>query len=163
MNIEFTAQNILLIIIGVALGWVLSYLKSLLVIRKHKKELAEYKVHLERQMKITNAGNKSLVDEVTSLKKDNENLRISVKTLGQKPGRAELRLLNIYDRALRRMMLQAPGFSSAWESALQESEREYEENETGLKSIVGKVFGSGSSSGSNSDYGHHLQQIEHKN
>ncbi|KIM02657.1 MAG: hypothetical protein KU29_14180, partial [Sulfurovum sp. FS06-10] len=63
---EFTAQNILLIIIGVALGWVLSYLKSLLVIRKHKKELAEYKVHLERQMKITDAGNKSLVDEVTS-------------------------------------------------------------------------------------------------
>ena len=55
------------------------------------------------------------MEEMEALKKDNENLRISVKTLGQKPGRAELRQFNIYDNALRKMMLQAPGFSSAWE------------------------------------------------
>jgi len=41
---------------------------------------------------------------------------------------------------LRKMMLKAPGFSSAWEVSLQEAEREYEENETGLKSIIKKVF-----------------------
>jgi len=76
-----------------------------------------------------------------ALKQENENLRISVQTLGQKPGRAELRLLNIYDAALRKMMLQAPGFSSAWEVSLREAEKEYEENEKGLKSIIKKVFG----------------------
>jgi len=141
MGIEFSPQTILIIIGGIIIGWVLSYLKSIFTIRKYKKELAEYQAHLERQMKITDAGNKNLLEEMDALKKDNENLRISVKTLGQKPGRAELRLLNIYDSALRKMMHKAPGFSSAWESALQESEREYEENETGLKSIVGKVFG----------------------
>jgi len=145
MGIEFSAQTILLIIGGMIIGWVLSYLKSIFTIRKYKKELAEYKAHLERQMKITDAGNKNLLEEMDALKKDNENLRISVKTLGNKPGRAELKLLNIYDSALRKMMHKAPGFSSAWESALQESEKEYEENETGLKSIVGKVFGTVSS------------------
>ena len=145
MGIEFSPQTILIIIGGIIIGWVLSYLKSIFTIRKYKKELAEYQAHLERQMKITDAGNKNLLEEMDALKKDNENLRISVKTLGQKPGRAELRLLNIYDSALRKMMHKAPGFSSAWESALQESEREYEENETGLKSIVGKVFGTVSS------------------
>ena len=159
MNIEFNAETILIILGGVAFGWVLSYLKSLLTIRKYKKELKEYQEHLERQMKITDAGNKTLMDEMDALKKENENLRISVKTLGQKPGRAEIRQFNIYDNALRKMMLQAPGFSSAWESALQEAEREYEENETGLKNIMGKVFGtSGTSSSENSN----VQKIEHK-
>jgi len=143
MNFEFTAETILLIIAGIIIGGVVSYLKSLLTIRKHKKELQEYKDHLDRQMKITNAGNSTLVLELEKVKKENENLRISVQTLNQKPGRAELRLLNIYDAALRKMMSQAPGFSSAWENSLQEAEREYEANESGLKSIVAKVFGSG--------------------
>ena len=160
MNFEFTAETILLILIGIAFGAVLSYLKSLLTIRKHKKELTEYKEHLDRQMKITDAGNSTLVNELESIKKENENLRISVKTLGQKPGRAELRLLNIYDAALRKMMSQAPGFSSAWENSLKEAESEYEANETGLKSIVGKVFGTGS--GVSHDHTH-IQKIEHKN
>ena len=57
------------------------------------------------------------------------------------------------------MMSQAPGFSTAWENSLQEAEREYEANETGLKSIVSKVFGSGT--GVNTDTTT-IQQIEHK-
>jgi len=158
MNFEFTAETILLIIAGILIGGVVSYLKSLLTIRKHKKELQEYKEHLDRQMKITDAGNSTLVKELEKVKKENENLRISVQTLNQKPGRAELRLLNIYDVALRKMMSQAPGFSSAWENSLQEAEREYEANESGLKSIVAKVFGSGT--GSTSDTTVH--QIERK-
>ena len=160
MNFNFTAETILLILGGVAFGAFLMYLKSLLTIRKHKKELNDYKAHLERQMKITDAGNATLVKELETLKKENENLRISVKSLGQKPGRAELRLLNIYDSALRKMMSQAPGFSSAWEISLQEAEREYEANETGLKSIVGKVFGSGANVSNEKSS---LQQLEHKN
>jgi len=159
MNIDFFSPSIILIILGgIAVGWILSYLKSLLTIRKHKKELAEYKSHLERQMKITDSGQQTMLAEMESLKKENENLRISVKTLGQKPGRAELRQFNIYDNALRKMMLQAPGFSSAWESSLQEAEREYEENEAGFKNIIGKVFGSG---GTSTD-GATTHQIEHK-
>jgi hypothetical protein len=160
MEIEFNAQTILIILGGVVIGWLLNTIKSFFVVKRHKKELTEYKEHLERQMKITDAGNKTLVDEIKILKKDNENLRISVKTLGQKPGRAELRQFNIYDSALRKMMLQAPGFSSAWESALQESEREYEEQESGFKHIIGKVFGTSSSSTNIDDA--HINKIEHK-
>jgi len=160
MSIDFSPLTILTILGGVAVGWVVSYLKSLLTIRKYKKELIEYKAHLERQMKITDSGNQTILAEMEALKKENENLRISVKILGQKPGRAELRQFNIYDKALRKMMLQAPGFSSAWENAFTESEREYEENEAGFKNIMGKVFGS-SSNGSNSE-GSTIHQIEDK-
>jgi len=159
MNFEFTAETVLLIIAGIIFGGALSYLKSLLTIRKHKKELKEYKDHLDRQMKITHAGNSTLVMELEKIKSDNENLRISVQTLNQKPGRAELRLLNIYDAALRKMMSQAPGFSTAWENSLQEAEREYEANESGLKSIVSKVFGSGTGVVNDANT---IQHIEHK-
>jgi len=138
---ELSFQAILFIIGGVVVGYFLSFIKSRFEVSAYKKELKEYKEHLNRQMKITSEGNKNLESELQSLKKENENLRISVQTLGQKPGRAELRLLNIYDAALRKMMMKAPGFSSAWELSLQEAENEYEANEKGLKSIIKKVFG----------------------
>jgi hypothetical protein len=137
---ELSFQTILFIIGGVVIGWFLSFIKSRFEVSKYKKEIKEYKEHLNRQMKITNDGSKAQENELNKLKKENENLRISVQTLGQKPGRAELRLLNIYDNALRKMQMQAPGFSSAWEMSLQEAEAEYEANETGLKSIIKRVF-----------------------
>ncbi|MBL1243950.1 MAG: DUF1049 domain-containing protein [Sulfurimonas sp.] len=137
---ELSFQTILFIIGGVVIGWFLSFIKSRFEVSKYKKEIKEYKEHLNRQMKITNDGSKAQEDELNKLKKENENLRISVQALGQKPGRAELRLLNIYDNALRKMQIRAPGFSSAWEMSLQEAEAEYEANETGLKSIIKRVF-----------------------
>ena len=84
---EFSYQTILFILVGVAIGYVVSYIKSRFEIRDYKLELKGFQEHLNRQM------------------------------------------------------LKAPGFSSAWEVALQESEREYEENEKGFKSIIKKVFG----------------------
>jgi hypothetical protein len=142
---ELSFQAILFIIggvvFGLVVGWFITMIKSKFIINGHKKELQEYKEHLNRQMKITNEGSKNLEEDLIKLKKENENLRISVQTLGQKPGRAEIRLLNIYDAALRKMQMKAPGFSSAWEAALQEAEAEYEANEKGFKSIIKKVFG----------------------
>lgn len=137
---ELSYLGILLIIASFVVGWFLSYIKSRFEVRTYKKELKEFQDHLNRQMKISGEGSKNLEQDLEKLRKDNENLRISVKTLGQKPGRAEVRLLNIYDGALRKMMLNAPGFSGAWEANLQEAEREYEENEKGFKSIIKKVF-----------------------
>lgn len=137
---EIGYLEILLMIGSLVVGWFLSFVKSRFEVRGYKKEIREFKDHLNRQMKITGEGSKNLEQELEKLRKENENLRISVKTLGQKPGRAEVRLLNIYDGALRKMMLKAPGFSSAWEAALGEAEREYEENEKGFKSIIKKVF-----------------------
>ena len=139
---EMNFQTIVYIIAGFLVGWFLSYLKSRFEIHNHKKELKEYQEHLGRQMKITAEGNKNLERELYDLKKVNENLRATVQTLSNKPGRAEIKLLNIYDSTLRKMMQKAPGFSGAWEVSLQESEKDYEESEKGLKTIVKKVFGS---------------------
>ncbi len=137
---EFTPLTILIILNGVAAGWFLSYIKSRFEIKKYKNELKEYKEHLNRHMNLTDSGNKNLENDLEKLKKENENLRISVQTLGQKAGRSELRLLNIYDATIRKMMMKAPGFSSAWEVALQEAEKEYEDSEQGFTTIIKKVF-----------------------
>lgn len=137
---ELSFQTILFVIAGIVIGWFLSYIKSRFEVRGYKKEIKEFKEHLNRQMKITNEGSKNLEHTLEQLKKENENLRISVQTLGQKPGRAEMKLLNIYDGAVRKMQMRAPGFSSAWEMSLQEAEHEYEANEKGFKSIIKKVF-----------------------
>ncbi len=150
---DITIGTIIYIIGGIVIGWFLSFIKSRFEVRGYKKEIKEYKDHLNRQMKITNEGNKNLESELAQLKKQNENLRISVQTLGQKPGRAEVRLLNIYDGALRKMMLNAPGFSSVWEMSLQEAELEYEANEKGFKSIIKKVFSPSSGNQSESNLG----------
>jgi len=139
---ELSFQTIVYIIAGFIVGWFLSYIKSRFEIHSHKKELKDYKEHLNRQMKITGEGNKNLEREMYDLKKVNENLKATIHTLSNKPGRAEIKLLNIYDSTLRKMMQKAPGFSGAWEVSLQESEQDYEESEKGLKTIVKKVFGS---------------------
>jgi Fe-S cluster assembly iron-binding protein IscA len=136
INIDYVSLGI-----GIVIGVVLWAIKSFFTVRHYKKELKEYKSHLERQMKLTQEGSRKLEEDLEKLKKENENLRVTVKTLGQKPGRNELRLLNIYDSALRKMMLKAPGFAQGWELSMQEAEREYEENEKGLKTVIKKVFG----------------------
>ncbi len=138
---ELNYLGILVVIAGVVAGYIISYIKSRFEVAGIRGELKEYQEHLHRQMRLTADGSKNLEDKLEQLKQENENLRISVQTLGQKPGRAEIRLLNIYDGALRKMMLNAPGFSSAWEISLQDAEREYEENEKGFKAIISKVFG----------------------
>ena len=140
LNIELNFQNILFIIGGLAIGWFFSFLKSRFEVSKYKKDIKLFKEHLNMQMKITNEGNKKKDDDFSKLQKENENLRISVATLGQKPGRAEIRLLNIYDSSLRKMQMKAPGFSNTWEMSLQEAELEYEANEKGFKAIIRRVF-----------------------
>jgi len=135
--------DVMSVIIGLVIGALLFMVRGFFATGKYKKELAEYKGHLATQMKITQEGTKNLTEESEKLKKENENLRITVKTLGQKPGRNELRLLNIYDAALRKMMLKAPGFAQGWEMSMQEAEREYEENEVGLKTVIKRVFSPG--------------------
>lgn len=131
---------IVFVIAGIAAGWMVGYIKSLFKLRKYKKEIKELNGHLNRQMRIIDEGSKGLEKELQNVKKRNENLNETVNTLKQKPGRAELRLLNIYDLALKKMKLNAPGFFSAWEATFKDAEIEYEGKETGSEAIKKKIL-----------------------
>lgn len=128
---------------GFGLGLVLLLVTWISSLGKHgemRREVRRLREHLHTQMDITSKGNATMRAELESLKTQNENLRVAVKDWQQKPGRAELRMLSVYDRAVRIMNQKAPGFAPAWESALRESENEVESSENGMSAMLRRAF-----------------------
>jgi hypothetical protein len=138
---ENIANYALVLIGGILIGSIISGVKNYFKNRLQSKEMEEYKQHLNRTMKITSEGTKKLEDELSQMKEENSNLKISLQTLNQKPGNAEIRLLNIYDNAIRKVSIKSPGFAPVWELSLMEAEAEYANNEKGFKFIINKAFG----------------------
>ncbi len=112
---------------------------------KYRKEIKDLKKHLNNQMEITAEGTKTIKEDLEKMKKQNENLRISLKTLQQKPDKKEIRLLYIYDKALTKLIENAPGFSAMWVKSVKEAEDEYTEVENGFIAFTKKMLGISSS------------------
>lgn len=117
-------------------GWIANWrAKSSL-----RQEIGDLQKHLHTQMNITAKGYEELQQEVERLKKENENLRITVATLSNKPGRAEVKTLHVWDKAIKNMTLKSPVFAPAWEMAVAEAKQEIDQVESGVKALVRKVF-----------------------
>ena len=109
-------------------------------IKRLDGELKELQGHLNTQLKINASGNEALQAELATLRQQNENLRVNLAALQQKPGRAEQRLLQVQEIAIRRMREQAPGFAAAWEKALREGEAELQAADSGLVKLMRRVI-----------------------
>ena len=116
------------------------WIKGLLKARGLNKEITKLKESLYTKMQIDTKGHMTRENELEQLRKHNENLRVSMKSLLQKPGRAEIRQLHVYDLAIHTMLAKAPGFAPTWEMVLKEAEEEIRHTETGLSAFVRKVF-----------------------
>ena len=129
---------------GLAIGLILVFLTWVMALTKRgelRREVRRLREHLNTQMDITQRGNSAMKTELESLKTQNENLRVAVKEWQTKPGRGELRQLSIYDRAIRILNQNAPGFSPVWEKAVKESEAELVESESGsMGSVLRRAF-----------------------
>jgi hypothetical protein len=135
---------------GLLLGLLIAgfILKSGLTARRHaagelkrvQTELRELQGHLNTQLKINASGNEALNTELESLRRQNENLRVNLAALQQKPGRAEQRLLQIHEAAIRTLREQAPGFAAAWEKAFRQAETDLEATDSGLKKLIRRVI-----------------------
>jgi hypothetical protein len=108
-------------------------------IKRLETEMKDLQGHLNTQLKINASGNSVLQEELETLRRQNENLRVNNAALQQKPGRAEQQLLQVYEIAIRAMREQAPGFAPAWEKALRQGEVEMEAAESGLKKLVRRI------------------------
>jgi hypothetical protein len=108
-------------------------------IKRLETEIKDLQGHLNTQLKINASGNEVLQQELETLRRQNENLRVNNAALQQKPGRAEQQLLQVYEIAVRAMREQAPGFAPAWEKALRQGECELEAAESGLKKLVRRI------------------------
>jgi hypothetical protein len=109
-------------------------------LKRVEGELKMLQTHLNTQLKITASGNESLQAELESLRQQNETLRVNQAALQQKPGRAEIRLLQIQEIAIRTMREQAPGFAPAWEKAMRQSEQEVDAAESGFAKLIRRVI-----------------------
>lgn len=109
-------------------------------LRRVEEEMKNLQGHLNTQLKINASGQEALQAELDSLRKQNETLRVNNAALMQKPGRAEQRLLQVYEAAIRTMREQAPGFAPIWEKALRQGEAEVDAAESGFSKLVRRVI-----------------------
>lgn len=116
------------------------WVRSLFLARGREREITRLKELLHTKLEIEARAHKALHDELESLRKHNENLRVTVKGLQQKPDRADLRTLQVYDQAIRALLARSPGFGPAWQSVLDEAEQRMSETETGVTAFVRRVL-----------------------
>ena len=90
--------------------------------------------------RIESEGVSRLKAENEKLKKENENLRISIQTYAQKPGRKELQRLQVYQTAVDRLIINSPGFGAAWQAALKDSESEFEKTYIGVQPFIRRLI-----------------------
>lgn len=109
-------------------------------IKRLEAEIKDMQKHLNTQLKINASGNETLQTELDLLRLQNENLRVNNAAMSQKPGRAEKRLLQVHEVAIRTMREQAPGFAAAWENAMRQGEAELDEADSGLKKLMRRVI-----------------------
>ncbi len=132
---NMTLSHVKFALYGFAAGLVVAALTWLFAWWKHRALQGDLKVlrrHLHTQMEISQEGAENRREALNELRRQNENLRVTVKALSHKPGRKELRQLAIYDHALHLMLARAPGFSMAWEAALGEAEQHHAQVDEGL-------------------------------
>jgi len=108
-------------------------------LKRVQGENSELQGHLNTQLKINAKGNELMQNQLDDLREQNETLRVNLSTVQQKPGKAELRKLEVTEIAVSVMREQAPGFAPAWEKALREAEDDQVAAEGGLKKLIRKV------------------------
>jgi hypothetical protein len=123
---------------GLALG-LLFFVLSAWGHFKTKNEFRRYRKHLSDKLDLDAAQLEAIKKEKESLLKENENLRLRIGMLAEKPDAKIARDLEILARAEKRMVLRAPGFAPAWEAAKSESADEVANEEVG-KSLPKRVF-----------------------
>lgn len=137
-------QNFL---IGLGIGVVLAIVLVVVMSVNRHKEILQEKKETERlrrmlndRMDLESDGLARLKDENEELKKQNENLRISINTYSQKPNRKEMARLHVYQLAVDRLTINSPGFGAAWQAALKESEEEFQKTYVGVQPFIKRLI-----------------------
>jgi hypothetical protein len=118
---------------------------------KTKREFARYKTHLSDKLELDSRNLQELNKERTRLTQENENLRVQIARLNERPDNKLQREVEILARAEKHMMMNAPGFAPAWEMAKSQAASSLQLEETGQslpQRIFRKLLGT-STSGSN--------------
>lgn len=114
---------------------------------KTKREYRRYRRHLSDKLELEARQYELIRKERETLTKENENLRLRIGQLNEKPDQKVTRDMEILTRAEKRMMVQAPGFAGAWETAKAAAAEEIAAEDQGRslpKRLFSRLFGTGS-------------------
>ena len=128
---------------GLALGavfCVIIFIRGFLRRRELSAEVARLRTHLHTKLEIDSGENERRKNALETLKQERDNLRITVQSLNQKPGRKEIRQYYIYQTALDMMFEKAPGFAPAWQITLKEAERVFDDSEQGVVPLLKRLM-----------------------
>ncbi len=130
--------------IGLAVALVL-WVRGLFKIRELNGNLKKLREHLHTKLEIDSAENERRKAEMDKVRQERDNLRNMVQVLNQKPGRQELRQVQIYQKAIEIMFEKSPGFAPAWQITAKEAEEELKRAERGIIPFFKRMTGSTSS------------------
>ncbi len=128
---------------GLALGaifCVIIFIRGFLRRRELSAEVSRLRNHLHTKLEIDSGENERRKNALETLKQERDNLRITVQSLNQKPGRKEIRQYYIYQTALDMMFEKAPGFAPAWQITLKEAERVFDDSEKGVVPLLKRLM-----------------------
>ncbi len=128
---------------GLALGilfCIIIYIRGFIRRNELTKEVNRLRAHLHTKLEIDSSENERRKTELERLKQERDNLRITVQSLNQKPGRKEIRQYFIYQTALDIMFEKAPGFAPAWQITLKEAEGLFEKSEKGVVPLLKRLM-----------------------
>lgn len=106
---------------------------------KTKRELNRYKKMLSDKLELEARQYEGIRKEKESVAKENEHLRVRVQQLMEKADAKIMRDLETLTRAEKRMVIQAPGFAPAWETAKAQAAEELAAEDAG-KSLPKRLF-----------------------
>lgn len=130
-------------VIGFLVGLVLCifiYVRGFIRSRELQKDINLLRRHLHTKLEIDSTENERRKKELEQLKHERDNLRITVQSLNQKPGRKEIRQYFLYQTALDMMFEKAPGFAPAWQVTLKEAERLFDKSEKGVVPLLKRLM-----------------------
>lgn len=116
---------------------------------KTKREFKRYRSHLSDKLELDSKQIQDAKKDHSTLKQENENLRMQVARLNERSDNKMQRELEILARAEKQMVISAPGFAPAWEMAKSQALSQLENEEKGRsfpQKIFRKLIGSSSSS-----------------
>lgn len=119
---------------------IIIYIRGFMRRRELSKEVERLRTHLHTKLEIDSSDNERRKQELDRLKQERDNLRITVQSLNQKPGRKEIRQYFLYQTALDIMFEKAPGFAPAWQVTLKEAESLFEKSEKGVVPLLKRLM-----------------------
>ncbi len=127
------------LVLGLAIALIF-WLQGIAKNSKLNKENSRLREGMNAQISTAAQNNALYIRENEEMKKKLATMEMTLSTLSQKPKRAELKTLYVYDKAIHLMYARTPGFATAWESVLREAEQEIAKSESGFIPLMKKVF-----------------------